>query len=329
MTSPTRWSLISILLASAFSPSWADSPFLQLKQDIPLTGGVSRFDQQAFDPQTGMLYIAHAGAGQIILFNTRKNTVFTTLPNFPEVTGLLVVPELHRLYASVAQRHQVAVIDLQSLKVLAKVPAGHLPDGMAYVPELHQLFVSDELGGEVTVIDVLKNKRVDSIKLGGQAGNTRYDSSSRLIFTPVQTKNELDAIDPQTRKIIARYPIYSGKHPHGLWIDTNSHLAFLGCDKDSKLVVFDLQSRLETAVSDVGKDPDVLTFDSQQGYLYVASEAGKASVFRVRDRKIKKVGDFEVGNKAHTVEVNPQTHELYFPLTVDKKPVLRVMKPNL
>lgn len=290
---------------------------------------MSRFDQQAFDPQNGMLYIAHEGEGQIILFNTKLNTVFTTLPGFPGVTGLLLVPELHRLYASVSQRHQVAVIDTQSLKVLAKVTAGNLPDGIAYVPELHQLFVSDELGGEVTVIDVLKNKRVESIKLGGQAGNTRYDSSSRLIYTTVQTKNELAAIDPQTRKIIARYPIYNGKRPHGLWIDTNTHLAFIGCEKDSKLVVFDLQTRLETAVSNVGKEPDVLTFDNQQGYLYVASEEGKASVFRVRDRKIEKIGDFEVGNKAHTIEVNPQNHDLYFPLTVEKKPVLRIMKPNL
>ena len=50
----------------------------------------------------------------------------------------------------------------------------------------------------------------------------------------------------------------------------------------------DLNHFQETGVAPVGKDPDVLDFDSGLGYLYVASESGVVSVFRVRDRKMKK-----------------------------------------
>ena len=314
---------------ASFSAALADpSSFLQLQQDIPLPGNTSRFDYQSFDPQTGLLYIAHMGAGQIIVFNTQKGSVETALTGFPGVTGLLVVPELHRLFASVTGHHQVAVIDTQSLKTLARIPAGNFPDGMAYVPELRQVFVSDERGGEEVVIDAVKNKRLAFVQLEGEAGNTCYDPGSRRVFVNVQTKNELAVIDPQTLKVVLRYSIQGGKHPHGLCLDPSSRLAFIACDGDDKLLVMDLNNFQETGVSDVGREPDVLCFDPQLGYLYVASESGTISVFRVRDRKVEKIGDFPVGENAHSVAVDPQTHFVYFPLRKSGAgPMLRIMKP--
>ncbi|HEY5039843.1 MAG TPA: YncE family protein [bacterium] len=319
------------LLGIAFSSTALADPssFFRQEQDVPLTGGVSRFDYQIFDPETGFLYISHMGAGQIIIFNTKNGQIANSLSGFPGVTGLFLVPGTHQLYASVTQKHQVVVLNTENLKVVARIPAGHFPDGMAYLPDLHQLYVSDEMGGEVTVIDVLKNKRIVSIPMGGEVGNVRYDPKTRLVFVNVQTKNELVSINPQTQKIEKRYPLASGKRPHGLFIDPNSHLAFLGCQGNAKLVIMDLNNFEEIGVSDVGKDPDVLTFDPQLGYLYVASESGVASVFRVRKRKVEKIGDFAVGDNAHSVEVDPTTHFAYFPLRkINKIPVLRIMKPE-
>jgi len=106
-------------------------------------------------------------------------------------------------------------------------------------------------------------------------------------------------------------------------------LAFIACDGNEKLTVMDLKSFQEIGASDVGKDPDVLAFDGNLGYLYVASESGIVSIFRVRDRKVEKIGDYPVGNNAHSVEVDPLTHFVYFPLRKEGKgPVLRVMKPS-
>jgi len=144
----------------------------------------------------------------------------------------------------------------------------------------------------------------------------------------VQSQNELVAIQPQTRKILLRYSLQEGKHPHGLCLDPNSRLAFIGCDGDDKLVAVDMDNFHEIGVSGVGKGPDVLVFDPQVGYLYVASESGTVSIFRLRDRKVEKIGDFPVGSNAHSVAVDPATHFVYFPLRKeDRGPVLRVMKP--
>lgn len=330
MTFPFLRYLSLALSVLSFSNALADAPsFLQPQTDIPLNGGTSRFDYQSLDSQTGTLYLAHMGAGQIVIFNTSNNKISATLSGFPGVTGLLVIPELHRLYASVTRRHQIFVVNTQSLKIISRITAGNFPDSIAYVPELQQLYVSDEIGGEVTVIDVVKNKRIASITLGGQVGNTRYDPSSHLVYVNGQAKNELVAIDPQTRKITQRYPITEGKHPHGLWIDSASRLAFIACDADAKLVTFDLNQMKETGNFEVGKEPDVLAFDNALGYLYAACESGIVSIFKVKDQKVEKIADFPVGENAHSVEVNSATHLVYFPLRkIGKGPVLHIMKPS-
>lgn len=329
MHRPFRWFRLLLPGFLSISAALADPPsFLQIQQDIPLTSDTSRFDYQILDPQTGILYIAHMGAGQIILFNTQRGQVQTTLSGFPGVTGVLVVPEFHRLFASVTGRHEVAVVDTNTLKTVARIPAGHFPDGMAYVPDLRRLYVADEMGGELIVIDAVKNKRLAYIKMEGEVGNPCYDPNSGRVFANVQTRNELVAINPQNQKIVLRFTIQGAKHPHGLCLDPNSRLAFIGCDGDQKLLAVDLGDFHEIGVSDVGKGPDVLAFDPQLGFLYVASESGTVSVFRVRDRKVEKIGDYPVGGNAHSLAVDPKTHFLYFPLRkAGPGAVLRIMKP--
>ena len=62
--------------------------------------------------------------------------------------------------------------------------------------------------------------------------------------------------------VAARYPLTGCKGSHGLLIDSENRLAFAACEENSKLVVFDMQSKKATATLSVGADPDVLAFDS-------------------------------------------------------------------
>ncbi|HVZ80020.1 MAG TPA: YncE family protein [bacterium] len=327
-THPLAWGAWLISFWSALS-LWADpSSFLQPQQDIPLTGGTSRFDYQAFDPDTGSLFIAHMGAGQIVVFNTRTNRVEATLAGYPGVTGLLYVPELHRVYASVTRSHQVVVLDTEHLREIARVPAGNFPDGMAYVPDTHEIYVSDEIGGEETIINVVKNVRVASIPLGGEVGNTRFDPINHWVWTAVEAKNELAAIDPKTRQVVKVVPLHGGDHPHGLYLDGRSHLLWAACDKDDKLVTLDLDHFEEGPAYDLAHDPDILDMDPDLHLLYVASESGMVSLFREKDRKLSKLGDIPIGQGAHSVQVDPGTHSVYFPVPkMGKGPVLRILRP--
>ena len=56
--------------------------------NIPLPGGVSRFDYQSLDARAHRLFISHMGAGRVVVVDIATRTVVADLPGFPEATGV-------------------------------------------------------------------------------------------------------------------------------------------------------------------------------------------------------------------------------------------------
>jgi DNA-binding beta-propeller fold protein YncE len=298
-------------------------------KDVPLPGGATRFDYQSFDPTTNRLYLSHMGDGDVVVVDTQADKVVANVRGLPTVTGVLVVPSLKALYASVTGNHEIAVIDTEKLAVTKRIPDGKFPDGLAYSPDTHRLFISDESGGVETVIDVRSNERIDTIKMGGEVGNTQYDPVSHLVYACVQTRNDFVEINPETDKIQARYPLPGAEHPHGFYIDDQHSKAYIACEGNNKLIVFNLKTHAVEATFPLGNGPDVLAFDRELQILYVACESGVVSMFKYLDDQLRKIGDTDVGPNSHSVSVDQKTHKIYFPLkNVNGTPLLRIMSPT-
>jgi hypothetical protein len=156
--------IFGFLLAAAFGAGLCGSAAAQdrsanwqklfaLVGDYPLGAAVNRTDYESVDSDGRRLYIAKMGGGQLLVFDLDHNKLVAQLDGFPKVTGVLVVPELHKVYASVpgsgvlssisvglgmaglfSGHGEVAVRDTRTLKELARIPAGVFPDGIAYDP---------------------------------------------------------------------------------------------------------------------------------------------------------------------------------------------------
>ncbi len=322
------WMVLFLALNCAAARAARPRPIpLRLIRDVPLPGHPTRFDYESYDPRTGLLFIAHLGDSQVLVYNTRIQKLTGIIPHISDVHGVLAVPALGRVYASATGRNQVAVISEKTLRVIARVPAGVYPDGLAYDPRTHEVYVSDEAGGTDTVIDTRSNRRVATIRLGGHAGNTQYDPVTGWMFVDVQTQDRLKAINPATRSIVASYPLPGCRHDHGLNVDAPKRLAFIACDGNARLLTFDLDTHRITAVHALGRDPDVLSFDPGWQRLYVASESGVVAVFALQGRKLVKLGQAYLAYEAHSVAEDLQ-HRVYFPLqNLGGRPVLRIMRP--
>jgi len=295
--------------------------------DIPMPGPAVRFDYQNLDAEHGRLYIAHMNADQLVVFDTQKRQVVANLDGFKRVHGVIAVPEIDRIYASVTGEHQVAVVDMKTLKTVAMTGPVTYPDGLAYSPTTKRVFVSDEHDGVDAVVDAESNKLLANIPLGGGAGNTVYDSGSGRILVAVHDVNEVVAIVPATTKIFGRYPLPGIKNPHGIALDVVNRLAFIAGEENHSLAVADLNSMKVLSVHQVGDDPDVLAFDPGLKRLYVSAESGTISVFQETNRDLRLRGQFNLPH-AHTVAVDPRSHLVYFPVeNVRGHPLLRIMRP--
>jgi DNA-binding beta-propeller fold protein YncE len=309
----------------AGTPPQNSSVVLRPTVDIPLPGGPVRFDYQSLDPQSGRLYISHMNDAHVEVFDTRSRKVVGRVPETPRVTGVLVVPELRKLYASVAGRRYVAVIDIDTLSLRATLGPIGFPDGIAFDPLTRRIFVSDESGGGELVIDGVADKVEVRVPLGGEAGNTKYDAGSGCVLVAVQTLDQIVAIDPLSAKVVGRYSPAGSDHPHGLYVDAPNRLLFVANQGNATLQVVDLRAMQITATVKVGEDPDVLAFDPHWRRLYVATEGGGLWVYRVEGKRLVAESVLDIP-QAHTVSVDSSTHFVYLPLqNVEGRPVLRIL----
>src|SRR5882724_4735388 len=105
--------LLLVLQLGALSAAHS-ADLLKNVADIPLPGGATRFDYCTLDAAAGRLYFSHMGDGKLMVFDIRAEKLITNLPGFPTMTGVLVVPPLHRVYGSVTKNHEVAVVDTKT-----------------------------------------------------------------------------------------------------------------------------------------------------------------------------------------------------------------------
>ena len=321
------FSLLITVHAPLVQSQTSGNPVLLQVADVPMPGPAVRFDYQSIDAEHNRLYIAHMNADQLVVFDMGKRQVVANLDGFKRVHGVIAVPEISRIYASVTGEHQVVAVDMNTLKTVATSGPVTYPDGLAYSPLTRRVFVSDEHGGVDAVVDTATGKLLTNIPLGGGAGNTVYDLGSGHILVAVHSVNELVAIDPATMKIIGRYSLPGIKNPHGIALDVANRLAFVAGEENHSLAVVDLKSMKVLSTHQVGEDPDVLAFDPGLKRLYVSAESGTVTVLEENGRELKAMGQFSMPH-AHTVSVDPKTHIVYFPLeNINGHPLLKIMRP--
>ena len=302
-------------------------PGLKLVREITLPGPANRFDYQSVDTASGRIYINHMNAGRTIVFDANKGRVISEIRDVPRATGVWAVPLHHHVYISAAGSHEVAIVDDRTLKIVSRIGGFRFPDGIAYAPVADKIFVSDELGEADVVIDPDTRSKRSTIVLGGEAGNSHYDSVSKCILVAVQTRNQLVAIDPVAERIVQRYDLRGSDGPHGFTLDEAHRLAFVTSEGNGKLQVVDLRTMKILQTLDVADDPDVLAWDSGLQMLYVGAESGVLRAYRLDGVALRPMAEVRAPH-AHTVSVDPRTHLVYLPLeNVNGHPVLRIYEP--
>jgi hypothetical protein len=159
-----------------------------------LEPGISQFfDQfgfQAIDPTTHLLFIAHTGPipynyqdvdhtfhadnpadlardGNVLVFDLQKQKLVGRVP-IPRGTGLLVVPELHKVFVSGSEQSRVYSFDEPSLTNLQflQLSGDADPATLGYDPVHHRLFVAVPGGEDHATVGVpgqlpIQNENID------------------------------------------------------------------------------------------------------------------------------------------------------------------------
>ena len=315
------------LVAALFSSSVFGQTLKQTANfDLPGPGG-KRFDYLTIDPDDHYLISAHLAADQTYVIDVRTNKVVATIKDTPGAEGVEYVSELKKFYTSNAHDNTIGVVDLKQMKVVKKLKTEAKPDGSAYAAPFHKLYVSDERGKAEAVVDVTKDEIVKTLHFDSETGMPQYDPVARKVYVNLQDQNIFAVIDPATDTVVGRYPVGKCTGNHGMALDPEHHRAFLACEGNELMTVFDLDKNVPIAFLPLAGGPDVIKFDPGLRRIYVACYSGAISVFHEDDADhYRKLEDFGVQHAVHTVAVDLQTHRLYTPeQEEDGKPVARMV----
>ena len=294
--------------------------------DLPGPGG-KRFDYLTIDADDHYLLSAHLAAGQTYVIDLRTNGVVATIGDTPGAEGVEYVPELKKFYTSNAGDNTIGVVDLRQMKVIKQIPTEAKPDGSNYAAQFHKLYVSDERGKAEAIVDVTKNEIVKTLHFDSETGMPQYDPVARKVYVNLQDKNIFAVIDPATDEVVGRYPVGRCEGNHGMTLDPEHHRAFLSCEGNQLMTVINLDTHQPVAFLPLAGGPDLIKFDPGLKRIYVACSSGAISVFQMDDPDhYRKLEDFPVQKKVHSLAVDPDTHRVYTPEQEENgKPVARMV----
>jgi YVTN family beta-propeller protein len=246
------------------------------------------------------------------VIDLRTNKVVATVLDTPGAEGVEYVAELKKAYTSNAGDNTIGVVDLRQMKVIKEIPTEAKPDGSAYAAPCHKLYVSDERGRAEAIVDVRRDNIVKTLRFDSETGMPQYDPVAQKVYVNLLDKNVFAVIDPATDEVVGRYPVGRCEGNHGMSLDSEHHRAFLSCEGNDLMTVFNLDTHQPIAFLPMASGPDVIKFDSGLKRIYVACSSGAISVFQMDDADhYRKLEDFRVQKKVHSLTVDSETHGVY------------------
>ena len=321
---------VIVVIAPRFAPPAAPLFSKPLKQiaSIELPGPAGkRFDYLAIDPEDHYLFVAHLGAGNLYVLDTRTNKIVTTIPNVPGIEGVEYVPDFKKIYTSDWYEDKIGVVNLATMKLIRRIPTESKPDGSTYAAPYEKLYVSDEQAKAVAIVDVEHDEISQTLHFESQTGMPQYDPVARQVYVNLEDENIFAVIDPATDTVVGHHAVGRCRGNHGMALDPQHHRAFLACEGNNLLTVFDLDKKMPLAYVPIPQEPDVVKFDAGLARIYVACYSGAIAVIEQKDPEhYDKLADFRVAHAVHSLAVDPETHRVYAPeQEEDGVPVARLI----
>lgn len=296
---------------------------------MDLPGAANRFDYQDLDTTKGRLVMAHMNDDSVVVFDIAARKVVGVVKEIPTARGVATAPDVGRIFVTSTPGH-VVIIDDVSLAILARVETGSAPDGVAWDPDDQIVGVSAQGDGALSLLSNKGDGERKDVALGKATGNVVYDAGRKRFWVAVESAKPPDqivSVDPVAAAVVERIDLPGCEAAHGLRLDPKGETALVACEDNAVLARVKLDGSGDIVTADTADGPDVLSVDPGLGWVYVAAEGGGVSIFDIGKPGLTELDREDVGDNAHTVQVDPATHDVYFPL--EGGPQLRIMRPKL
>ncbi|MGC2400622.1 MAG: YncE family protein, partial [Acidobacteriaceae bacterium] len=190
-------------------------------------GGEGGWDYLTSDPKAHRLFVTHGPRVEVLDSDSGK--VVGSISGLKGTHGVALDEAGKYGYISDGGANAVVVFDRASLATVATIPAGSNPDGIVFEPKTKTVWAFNGRSNNATVIDSAQQKVVATVALSGKPEFPVADGSG-TIFANIESANEIDRFNAETKTITAKWPIENCDSPSGLAIDVAGRRLFAVCD---------------------------------------------------------------------------------------------------
>lgn len=282
---------------------------------IELPGPLGKpFDALTIDSENHLLFCTHTGVNALYVIDLDTYKLERTIRDLPGVRGVAYLPKLKKIFVSVSGEDSIDVIDASTFEVTKKIPTEAVPASMTFAAPQGYLFVSDELARAVVVLDAAREAPLRILRFESRTGTLQYDSVARKVYVNLPDTNQLAVIDPETTSIVASYPVGRCVGNSGMALDAQRQLAFLSCEGNNLLTLFDLHTDQPLNYLPMAAGGAGVALDPKLGRIYVACASGAISVYEEKDsQKYRRVDNFAAAYAVHSLAVDESTQRVYVP----------------
>jgi len=162
------------------------------------------------------------------------------LPNASgRIDHMAVNKRLGFLIVAARDNNSVAMVDIANLKLNRTINGFSLPQAVAFVSQDRTLIVTNGGNGTVSIIDMLRLKGLATVKLGSNADNLDFDSSSGMLYVGYG-EGAVGIINTTDWSLVRSIPLVG--HPEAIRVDTNHQLVFVNVPAGNYIAVLNKTS---------------------------------------------------------------------------------------
>jgi YVTN family beta-propeller protein len=215
----------------AFRQPLADRLPLQV---TVVTGGWS----MDYNPNNQMLYVANYNANEIVIIDTKTDTVAGAIPVSPHPITVKVDPSMNTLLVASLAGNQLTFISTETnniTKTLRTGPTG--PWGLDIDTARHLAYVTNRGSHYITVVDTKNQEIVTTIPIGAPAQAIAVDEAEQMIYASYMEQDRILKIDGRTNNILTIIDM-NGIIPQDMVVDsTETHKVFVSTKFANKIFV--------------------------------------------------------------------------------------------
>jgi hypothetical protein len=226
-------------------------------------------------------------------------------------TGVLYLPDLHRLFVACGDDGNVRVFDSGTLEHLKTISGLEDADNMRWDVQAGRIYVG-YAAGALGVIDAAKAEMIRSIPLAGHPESFQLEKGGARIFANVPDAGHVAVVDRKRGLAIATWPMtgFSANFPMAL--DEIDQRLFIGYRNPARLLVLDTASGRKVVDLPLSGDIDDLFYEAATRRLYASCGEGFIDVFVPKSKDLyERTERIATAPGARTAFYSPERKEFY------------------